>query len=133
MITLEAFPEAVLGALRAHAAAAYPREACGVVFRAGDRYDAFACRNVHAEPAHHFAVGVRDRVQIALRLKAGDELAAIYHSHADIPAVFSDEDRRYAIAWPDALHLVMAVTARGVLSLHAFDAAGSPVDEPVPA
>lgn len=131
MITLEALPDAVVASMRSHVAAAYPREACGVVFRTGSGYEAFAGRNVARDQAHAFRISTRDLVQISLRLKTGDALVAIYHSHIDTPACFSIEDRRFAAAYPEALHLVFAVTARGVLAVHGFRADGTPVDAPV--
>lgn len=133
MITLDDLADGVLLAIRGHAVAAYPRECCGVVIDLKGRLMAFAGRNVAADAAHAFEMHPADRLLVEQQRRLGHPVVAIYHSHCDGPALFSDKDREYAAAWPDVLHLVLAVTARGVLGLHGYRADGTLVDEPVEA
>lgn len=131
MISLAALPDEIVAAMRGHVAHKYPYEGCGVVLSGPAGLEHVKCFNAAWRPAHHFSISRRDLIQIGLRLKAGDQIAAIYHSHCDSPAVFSERDHHYAAAWPDALHLVFGVTARGVLAQHAYTAEGICLDEPV--
>ena len=132
MITLDALPDELLTAMRAYVTAAYPREACGVVLRRPDGgYDALHARNAAPNQAHRFWLDPRDMLQIAQRLALGnDDLVVIYHSHCDTPALLSERDRHFAAAYPDVLHLIFAVTARGVLNLHTYRADGLLMDAP---
>lgn len=131
MITLAALPDAVLTAMRAHAAAGFPREVCGVVFERAGQYDAFACRNTHPKAEHRFVVSPADLFSIGQRLHHGEHLAVIYHSHVNTPATFSEMDKQYAAPYQDALHVVFAVTKKGVINQHAYQADGTCVDESV--
>lgn len=87
------FAEAVLHAARAHAAAEYPRESCGLVI-AGEY---LPCENLAEDPLNGF------RIQDELMLDAGDQLQAIVHSHPDGPAHPSFRDMegqlRWAVPW----------------------------------
>ena len=133
MITLDALPGEVLTALRAHVTTAYPREACGVVLRTPEGgFYALHARNAAPNQAHRFWLDPRDMLQIAQRLALGNDLVVIYHSHCDTPALFSERDRHFAAAYPDVLHLIFAVTARGVLNLHTYRADGTLMDGPGP-
>ena len=133
MIPFDALPEAVLAAMRAHAAFDYPLEACGVVVQTAAGCVAVPCRHVDPAPTHGFYIDPRDVLALAEREAAGEPLVAIYHSHCDSPATFSPRDRAYAATRPDVLHLVLCVTARGVVALRAYDAAGAAIEAAVPA
>lgn len=74
-------------AIRAHAAAEYPREACGlvVVVRGRERY--VPCRNA-ASGTEHFVLPAED---FAAAEDLG-EVVAVVHSHPDTPAMASEAD-----------------------------------------
>ena len=69
--------------MRAHAAAAAPDEACGLLFGAGDRIDiAQPCVNVADQPRRRFEI---DPTALFAALRAervgGSQLIGFYHSH----------------------------------------------------
>lgn len=77
----------IIEAIRAHAAAEYPREACGllVVARGRERY--VPCRNA-ASGTEHFVLPAED---FAAAEDLG-EVVAVVHSHPDAPAAPSEAD-----------------------------------------
>lgn len=77
-----------LTAIRAHAMAEYPRECCGLVVAQGRREVYWPCRNL-AQGNGHF---VLDPDDYAAAEEAG-EIAAVIHSHPDVPAQPSEADR----------------------------------------
>lgn len=125
------FPDlpADLGPVLRHLEAAYPNEGCGVVLRrvadgglrvrlVENAYDRF-----HALEPEHFPRTARTaylldpRELLAIHRECderGEEICCVFHSHADIGAYFSPEDRRQALpdgdpALPGVSYLVVAV------------------------
>jgi len=101
--------EAELDAIRKHAEADYPAEACGVLLvRPGavEERRLRACRNIqdelHAKDPGRFPRTARtayyiaheDLLDIGRREGEGFEVRVIYHSHVDAGAYFSETDRR---------------------------------------
>lgn len=93
-------------AIRAHAADAYPREACGLVIieRGRERY--VRCRNAAVTASEHFVLPAEDFAAAEAR---GD-VVAVVHSHPDFPATPSAADRVsceasglpwHIVSWPD--------------------------------
>ena len=98
--------EKLLNAIRAHAAAEYPRECCGLIVAVGRRQAYRACRNLARDPAEHFALDPKD---YAAAEDAGDVLA-IVHSHPDATSRPSEHDKAmcdlsgmpwYILSWPE--------------------------------
>jgi adenylyltransferase/sulfurtransferase len=99
-------PRAVLDEIYAHAKAGYPEEICGLII--GDN-EVRRCENrqnaLHAEDPEHFPRDARTAYNLApkdllfLGRSLGSErpVTAIYHSHVDVGAYFSDEDVRAAL------------------------------------
>jgi proteasome lid subunit RPN8/RPN11 len=137
-----AVPAALLQTVYEHAAAAYPRECCGLLLgpRGGVLDEARPCANEqdrwHAADAEAFPrdarrafiLGLDDVRVLAEGLDGPRPASVLYHSHVDAPAGFSAEDERLALlggdtpAWP-ILHLVVEVRAgvpRGA-TLHEWD------------
>ncbi len=83
------FGTSVEAAARAHAAAEYPRESCGIVV-AGEYVP---CENLARDPLQHF------KIDEDLLLGAGDQLQAMIHSHPDGPRHPSMQDMQGQIDW----------------------------------
>lgn len=106
-----AIPARAADAMVAHARAALPNEACGLL--AGDaasgRVTTFhAARNEHVSPLR-YSVHPDDLVRIVLGIEdAGEDLVGIFHSHVASPAVPSASDIREA-RYPDAVHVLASL------------------------
>lgn len=119
----------LLGEIRREVARAYPAEACGLLFSQSSGELRFvAVPNVAGSAEAHAtsARGQRDGYVMdpAVLLPAlesaergGEQLAAIVHSHPDVGAYFSKEDRDVALGggssplWPDVDYLVVSCRA----------------------
>ena len=124
----------------AHALEDYPDECCGLVIEdaAGARR-AHPCENIQnklhgADPESHPRDARRayrmDDLQVMRILdeteKAGGRMTAIYHSHIDCDAYFSEEDQAAAIldgepAYPGVVYLVVSVVEGEIRNKKAFD------------
>ena len=88
-----------LAAMRAHAAAAHPHEACGLLLGEGGRItEAREARNVHPAPATHFEIDPQALIDAhrAARGKGAPKVIGYYHSHPAGPAEPSATDRASA-------------------------------------
>lgn len=119
--------QATVEQLYAHALEEYPFECCGVVAGDGDDQKVHLCENIqnslHAEDPERYPRDARTAYFIergdfdwiiSNANENGDEIVALYHSHADHEACFSEED--YAAQtvfgepeFPDALHVVISI------------------------
>ncbi len=125
--------------VRAHAAAAYPEECCGLLFDDGAR----RCENVQNTLHDEDRAAFPRTARRAFRLAAGDQLAlarsfdgdrparVLYHSHVDAGAYLSAADVDGATLGgmplhPTLLHLVVAVRdgVPGEAALFALDDRG---------
>jgi proteasome lid subunit RPN8/RPN11 len=104
-----------------HLEAAYPREGCGVLLRAGEegpwrvRPLRNACDALHTSRTA-YAFEPREWLGVLLEAEArGEHVACVFHSHVDAGAYFSDEDRHQAA--PDGQPLIPDVTYL-VFSVH---------------
>ncbi|HEY7463672.1 MAG TPA: M67 family metallopeptidase [Candidatus Limnocylindria bacterium] len=104
-------PRDVAAQLMAHARAELPNEACGLLSGSlqPPRVTAFhPAANRHRSPLR-FDVDERDLVRFVMAIEqAGDQLAAIFHSHVSSPAVPSATDIREAM-YPEAMHLLASL------------------------
>lgn len=89
---------AVLERLRAEAAAAHPRECCGVLHGRGRRIDAIRpAANVHPSPETRFAIDPQALVDAFRAERAGGpQVLGYYHSHPSGPPEPSATDRAMA-------------------------------------
>ena len=87
-----------LAAMRAHAAAALPHEACGLLLGESGRItDARAAANVHPSPHTHFEIDPQALIDAHRAARAGGpQVLGYYHSHPHGPAVPSATDRAEA-------------------------------------
>ena len=107
----------VLDEVIEHAKAAYPTEACGLIAgprptpaaRGGEGRRFIPMANV-AQSAAEFEMDPAELIKILRDLRnAGEELAAIFHSHPHGPLHLSrmDIERAY---YPEAAHLIVCLT-----------------------
>src|SRR4051812_48087975 len=136
-------PPAVLREMAAHAVRTYPAECCGLLLSAADgslRFQAIAnvagTRDGQGTSTRTARDGyVMEPKQLLLSLEAaerqGGSLWAIVHSHPDVGAYFSREDRDMALGggqeplWPGVRYLVVSVRGGAVdgARLYTWDAA----------
>jgi [CysO sulfur-carrier protein]-S-L-cysteine hydrolase len=117
----------------------YPNEACGLVFEGpgGQRVEAIenAVDRYHAKDPQRFPRTARTaylmdpRQQLAALERAeaaGERLAVVFHSHADVGAYFSEEDRVQALSaggeplLPGVEYLVLSIRAEGCDAILCF-------------
>jgi proteasome lid subunit RPN8/RPN11 len=94
----------------AHAREDAPNECCGLVAgRGGAATRVFRARNEMASPLA-YNVHSQDLLRITEEIdEAGEELAAIYHSHTKSPAEPSQTDINLAANWPDPVYLICSI------------------------
>lgn len=80
--------KSIVKAMKAHAEADYPREACGVIVKAGRRERYIPCRN-KAPGNNHFIMHPEDFADA----EDQGEIISIVHSHPDYPAAPSEADK----------------------------------------
>lgn len=87
-----------LAAMRAAAAAAHPREACGILLGEGARIlEARLAANVHPSPETHFEIDPQALIDAHRAARAGAAaVAGYFHSHPSGAAVPSATDRACA-------------------------------------
>ena len=130
--------ESNLAALHAHAREAYPEECCGMIFERDGREEIVRATNIqnelHAQDPDQFprtaATGYTMGAEVApflIRSERGElRLLAIYHSHPQREAYFSQEDRKQAVGarnepiYPQAGYIVMSVRNREVRATKLF-------------
>lgn len=141
---------ALLARLSALCEADPAREACGFVVRRGGALDVVQVENVadryHARDPAAFPRTSRDsylmdpRAQLRLHEElaaSGGELVAVWHSHVEVGAYFSEKDRADALVdgepvIPGAEYLVLGVKAGRVTELKRFRFAGAGFVEAAP-
>ena len=127
-----------LAAMHAHAREAYPDECCGMIIERDHRVEIVRVSNVqndlHAQDPDRFprtaATGYTmgpDAAPTLIRSERGElRLLAIYHSHPQREAYFSQEDRKQALGargepiYPQAGYIVMSVRNREVRATKLF-------------
>ena len=138
----EDFNPALIESMAAHAERAWPAECCGVVISdAGGGFRYVEIANIAGSEAASEASSrsardgyVMDPMALLDALdqadRAGGALEAIVHSHPEVGAYFSSEDRRAALGggdeplWPGAAYAVISCRARVAddLRLYTWDA-----------
>lgn len=113
----------LLSRLRAHAVAAAPHEACGLVagHRRGAklRLERYLPQRNRSRRAAAFAIDPQDIAgAVAALHESRQVLLAVYHSHCGHAAVPSAADRRGA--WPELLQLICPVYGGAVGALRAW-------------
>ena len=121
-----------------HSLKEYPDECCGIITGNGEIQTVHLCENIqnrmHAEDPARFPRDARtayfiDRTAfdsiISSSLKKGEQVLALYHSHAEHEAYFSEEDVAAQTVFgepefPEAIHVVISVMDREIHDLKYF-------------
>ncbi len=132
-------PVRVLNEMRSHALETLPEECCGLLL--GPKADCFEqahrCRNDmtllhHDDPERHprdgrhaFHMNEGDHAAILAKAEAsGQGVTAVYHSHVEAGAYFSEVDQQFVRApefpYPDAMHFVVSLAGGVVREVAAF-------------
>lgn len=129
--------QAVLDEIYAHAQIGYPEEVCGLLLGERGRIDeARRCENMqnalHAEDPARFPrdartaynLGAKDLFFLDRNLRGDRPVQIIYHSHVEVGAYFSDEDKAAAtfdgdLAYP-VDYLVIDVRSDGARGAKLF-------------
>lgn len=103
-------PAEIRDEIVAHSREDLPDECCGIVGgRDGTATTVYRARNKFASPLR-YEVDPRDLIRIMGELEeAGEDLAAIYHSHTKSEAYPSQTDINLARNWPDPVYLICSL------------------------
>ena len=126
--------EPVLAELARHAIDEFPAECCGFVLdhgvrpagNAADRYHADAPDAFTRTAETGFVLGAADALFLDSSQGTDDAVRILYHSHPNGRAYFSEEDLRQSLfegepVYPDLLHLVVGIDARGPREARLFE------------
>jgi len=133
------FTEETMEAMRAHARQTYPEECCGMVVQRGGKQDVVRVTNVQNElnakdpeqfprtAATAYAMRYAEVEPLLESAYRGEiRLLAVYHSHPEHDAYFSEHDRAAAANWigdpsyAGAVQLVFSVRNGEVVDWKAF-------------
>ena len=138
MITI---PPSIVAQMQKHALASYPGECCGLLFAQVGSNTASRCvpldnmaDKLHAlDPVEYprtsrdwFAPNEAKLGRFVREAEAqGEKWLALFHSHIDCGAYFSDEDKRYAApdgkaVYPQLFQTVIETRATGVVEARTF-------------
>lgn len=92
-----------------HAREDLPDECCGMVGGAdGEARTVYRAENAEASPLR-YSIDAKEQFRLMKEIEgAGEELAAIYHSHTKSPAYPSQTDVNLA-GWPEAVYLIVSL------------------------
>ncbi|MFL5271148.1 MAG: Mov34/MPN/PAD-1 family protein [Anaeromyxobacteraceae bacterium] len=137
-MTALAYPPDVVARIASLCEADPAREVCGFVVRRGSELEVVPVPNVadryHATDPEHFPRTSRDsylmdpKTQLRLQRETeawGGEIVAVWHSHVEVGAYFSEKDRADAVVegiqtMPGAEYLVLAVRGGRVTEARRF-------------
>ena len=131
-------PRDIYDGLLEHAREDAPNECCGLIGGAGgEARTLYRARNAEASPLR-YRLDPQDQFRIMREIEdAGEELAAIYHSHTASPAYPSQTDINLAVAdaggervqvFPGTIYLIASL-AEGEKPVRGFDIATDEVRE----
>ncbi len=121
------FGEEIWHEMFAHAKEDYPAECCGIITDVQGKVTVHRCENIQdklhaADPQTHprtskLAYRMDDMQVMRIQQEAeskGGQMVAIYHSHIDVDAYFSEEDQNAAMffgepAYPGVVYPVIPV------------------------
>jgi [CysO sulfur-carrier protein]-S-L-cysteine hydrolase len=103
-----------------HAREDLPNECCGMVGGTdGEARTVYRAENAEASPLR-YSIDAGEQFRLMKEIEgAGEELAAIYHSHTKSPAYPSQTDVNLA-GWPEAVYLIVSLADPGAPDLKGF-------------
>jgi proteasome lid subunit RPN8/RPN11 len=122
--------QSLIDEIVAHSREEIPNECCGMVAgRDGEALSVHRARNALASP-YSYEVHPQDLFQLTQRFEdAGEEVAAIYHSHTKSEAYPSQTDINLAKGWPDPLYLICSLADSEAPVVRAFSIRDDRVEE----
>jgi proteasome lid subunit RPN8/RPN11 len=104
----------------AHAREDLPNECCGMVGGGdGEARTVHRAENAEASPLR-YSIDAKEQFRLMRAIEeAGEELAAIYHSHTKSPAYPSQTDVNLA-GWPEAVYLIVSLADSEAPDLKGF-------------
>lgn len=107
-------------------------EVCGLIgARDGVPASLYPVDNVATDRKRHFHLDPKGQIEAMRTMREhGETLFAIYHSHPSAPPFPSDEDLE-ALAYPEALTLIISLNTRGTLEMRGFRLDGRTPEEVV--
>jgi [CysO sulfur-carrier protein]-S-L-cysteine hydrolase len=105
-------PRSLADEMVAHARSELPNESCGIFGGSlqGELRTFHPARNADASP-YRYSVDADDLLRITVAIDdAGDEVAAIYHSHTMSRATPSRTDMELAF-WPEAAYVIVSLAS----------------------
>lgn len=87
-----------------------PREACGLIGRRGTDLYLYSAENAAESPTDSFVIGPKEQLALLRAIEdEGQELVAIWHSHAHSGPNPSERDRFIARAWPGLAWVIVGL------------------------
>lgn len=113
-------PQSLADEIAAHAREDLPNECCGMVGGVdGEARTVYRAENAEASPLR-YSIDAKEQFRLMREIEeAGEELAAIYHSHTKSPAYPSQTDVNLA-GWPDAVYLIVSLADADAPDLKGF-------------
>lgn len=114
-----------------HQAQTHPEiEVCGLISaRDGVPVGLYPVENVAADRRRHFHLDPKGQIEAMRTMRQrGETLFAVYHSHPTAPPFPSNEDLE-AVAYPEALTLIISLVTKGTLQMRGFRLDGRTPEE----
>ena len=127
-----------IGKINRHALEEYPEECCGIITENQNTQTVHLCKNIQnqlhkedpavyprdAKTAYMIERDEFDKVIVSARGN-GEEIIALYHSHPEHEAFFSEEDHAAQTVFgepefPDAVHVIISVINRKIQEIRCF-------------
>ncbi len=125
-------PRTLVIRLLQHAQSCPDFEVCGLIGARGDvPVSLYPVDNVAADRRRHFHLDPKGQIEAMRTMRRHSEtLFAVYHSHPSAPPLPSTEDVE-AIAYPQALTLIISLDTKGTLQMRGFRLDGRTPEEVV--
>jgi len=112
--------QSLIDRIVAHAREDLPNECCGMVGGVdGEARTVYRAENAEASPLR-YSIDAKEQFRLMREIEgAGEELAAIYHSHTKSSAYPSQTDVNLA-GWPEAVYLIVSLADPDAPDLKGF-------------
>jgi [CysO sulfur-carrier protein]-S-L-cysteine hydrolase len=112
--------QSIVDEIVTHAREDLPNECCGMLGGSdGTAATVYRAENAEASPLR-YSIDSKEQFRLMREIEeAGEDLAAIYHSHTKSPAYPSQTDVNLA-GWPDAIYLIVSLADPDAPDLKGF-------------